>query len=100
MSKRKGERGGVSPPVPIGERGGVSPPVKERTPVQVVQTIPACCPHCNDKQDYDVLQRTSELAYPGKSPDGHDRTHIVWYRVRCYCGAVYSLAQHEQRDDQ
>lgn len=88
MSKRKRQ-----PVTPDGEM------ILDQQPLgEVVETVPAKCPHCDEVSNYDVLAKTHEMYFPGRSPGGCERTHIVWYRVRCSCGGVYSLAQHELRD--
>ena len=64
---------------------------------EIVETVPANCPHCG-KTGRKVLRIAKELEHGGFSPAGHPRTHIVWRRCQCdHCQSYFIEMSHEQR---
>jgi hypothetical protein len=64
---------------------------------EVVETIPASCPHCGHtgRKSLRVLR---EQEYGGRSPSGHPRTHIIWRRCQCdHCHGYFVEMCHENR---
>jgi hypothetical protein len=78
-------------------RGRGRPEGSKSTPSEIVETIPASCPHCGSTERH-VLCKVKEMAHGGNSPSGHARTHIVWRRCRCdLCRGYFVEMSHENR---
>ena len=66
-------------------------------PCEVVETVPAACPHCGSTER-EVIRIVKEMEYGGTSPAGHQRTHIVWRRCQCAtCRGYFIEMRHENR---
>jgi hypothetical protein len=64
---------------------------------EVVEKIPAACPHCH-ATGHKVLRIAKEMEHGGLSPSGNPRTHIVWRRCQCdHCGGYFVEMSHENR---
>jgi hypothetical protein len=74
---------------PVGSKTGANQ--------EVVETIPAACPHCGHTRRK-CLRIVRERAIGGVSPAGHPRTHIIWRRVQCdSCRGYFVEMSHENR---
>lgn len=73
------------------------PTGSKTVPNEVVETVPAVCPHCGATRRKS-LRIVKEQAHGGTSPAGHPRTHIVWRRCQCDgCKGYFVEMCHENR---